>query len=108
MRDGGCPSSQCTPQWALILGAATPAQFEGLVRVKGQVSLEVTHRLLPCSGGVDLIALDNSRDSVRGVRVDRATQSIAGSGQRCSGGLLGTKLLSWSYSAGVAAMMFPP
>ena len=108
MRDGGRPSSECTPQGALILGAATPAQFESLVRMKGQISVEISSRLLPSGGRVDLIALDNSRNSVRGVRVDWATQSIAGSSQRCSGGLLGTKLLSWSYSAGVAAMMLPP
>jgi hypothetical protein len=50
MRDGGSPSSESTPQGALILGAATPAHFEDLVRMKGQVALEITIRLLPCSG----------------------------------------------------------
>jgi len=96
MRDRGRPTRKGFPERALILGAATPAKFESLVRMKRQVALEVDTRFLPCNGCIYLIALDNSRNGIRGVRADWAAQPIASSDQRCSGGLVGTKLFNWS------------
>ncbi|MEY4137379.1 MAG: hypothetical protein RL205_1507 [Actinomycetota bacterium] len=106
MRAGGIPAldmgescrppGECLPQRALALGAAAPAKLECLVRVEGELALQVVECLGPRHLSVDLITFDDPGKGLGGSGLDGAAESVALSAQRVRGADDGMKLRSWS------------